>query len=291
MRAPILLILALSFAVLPGCGKARTGTIPAKEEAVTLMDKGENARAARILETDLARNPHDDETKLLLASAYMGLAGIDVYRIFDAFQDLLFKRSLKDQIISPKSDAGGPGALGNGKIPDHAETKTKSDEALAALDRTLSSLQLALVYLDRFPQVPEEKWPYIEAALARLESMDDPASDTYTYRVLIRLIYAKSYLVANVIRNERVWTREWACRFNAQDFDLDLAFFTRHVLAIDEELGAGAAKGAKALGKARKNLSFLADAANSADGFSAWNDGLTFSELENSLKGMFNCNE
>ena len=162
---------------------------------------------------------------------------------------------------------------------------------MTALDRSLNSLQLALIYLERFPQVPEEKWPFIEAALGQLVSMRDPASDTFTYRVLIRLIYSKSYLIARVMRNERIWTREWACTFNAQDFDEDLSFFTRQIIAIDAELGKGADRGAKSLAKARKNLSFLADAANSADGFSAWNDGLTFSELENSIKGVAHCKE
>jgi hypothetical protein len=274
-----------------GCGKARTGVIPPKEEAVSLMDKGQNAKAAEILEGELGQNPNDDEAKLLLASAYMGLAGIDVYRIFDAFSDLIFKRSLKDQIITPKSDENAKNPLGSGTIPEKEKLKSKSEVALANLDRSLSSLQLALVYLDRFPQVPEEKWPLLEAALTKLESMSDPASDTFTYRVLIRLIYSKSYLVARVLRNESAWTREWACHFNAQDFDLDLAFFTRQALAIDSDLGQGAAKGAKALAKVRKNFSFLANAASSADGFSTWTEGLTFSELENSVKSGFNCKE
>lgn len=290
-RNAFVLISAVVFLTLTGCGKTRTGVIPPKEEAVSLMDTRQNAKAARVLEEALEKNPDDDEAKLLLASAYMGLAGIDVYAIFDAFQDLIFRRSLKDQIITPKGDEGKKPNPGRAAIPKKEETKSKVEGAMAALDRSLNSLQLALIYLDRFPQVPEASWPFIEAALARLESMREPASDTYTYRVLIRLIYAKSYLVARVMRNEKIWTRSWACEFNAQDFDEDLGFFTRQAVAIDDDLGKGAERGAKSLGKARKNFAFLADAANSADGFSAWNDGLTFSELENSIKGMAHCNE
>ena len=289
-RFLFLLIIATSLALLGGCAKAKTGVMPAKEEAVRLMDRGENAKAARILEDVLDRNENDDEAKFLLASSYMGLAGIDVYRIFDAFQDVLFRRSLKDQIIAPKEDGKGPPALGNGEIPGKEKTKSKTEEAMASLDRTLTSFQLALVYLDRFPQVPDEKWPYMEAALARLESMEDPTIDTFTYRVLIRLIYSKSYLISRVVRNDRIWSREWACKFDAQDFDLDLQFFTRQAIGIDSALERGAAKGSKTLEKARKNFSFLTDAANSADGFSSWNDGLTFSELESFIKDRFNCN-
>jgi tetratricopeptide (TPR) repeat protein len=284
-----LLISAVLLALLTGCGRTRTGTIPPKEEAVTLMDTRQNAKAAEILETALEKNPDDDEAKLLLASAYMGLAGIDIYRIFDAFQDLIFRRSLKDQIISPARDGIQKHPLGNGDIPSADETKTKAEEAMAAIDRALSSFQLVLLYLDRFPQVPEEKWPYIESALAELESMRDPSSDTFTYRVLIRLIYSKSYLVERVIRDHQAWTRDWGCHFDVRDFDEGLDFFTHQALAIDEELGEGAAKGAKALGKARRNFHFLAEAAYSADAFSAWSAGMTFSELENSLKDAFNC--
>lgn len=291
MRRPIsFLLIATTLAALAGCGKTRTGTIPPKEEAVTLMDRSQNAKAARILEADLRDDPSDDEARLLLASAYMGLAGIDVYRIFDAFQDLLFKRSLKDQIISPKSDPNAKNPLGNGTIPTKDEVKSQAEGTMIALDKSVSSLQLALLYLDRFPQIPAANWPLVEAALAQLESMRNPASDTFTYRILIRLIYLKSYLVEKVMRNEQFGSREWACGFDARSFDEDLSFFTRHALAIDGELGQGAEKGAKALAKAHKNFAFLADAANYADGFSEWSQGMTFSEVENFVKARFNCN-
>lgn len=184
---------ALLLSLLAGCGGAKTGAMPPKEEAVKLMDTGENAKAAAILEDSLAKHPDDDEAKLLLASSYMGMAGIDVYKIFDAFKDLIFKKSLKDQIITPHDGVADHPSLGDGAIPDQDPAKTKSEIAVAKFDKTLSTLQLALIYLDRFPQIDEEKWPLVESALATLQSMKNPAGDTFVYRVLIRVIYSKSY--------------------------------------------------------------------------------------------------
>lgn len=281
---------ALLLSLLAGCGGAKTGAMPPKEEAVKLMDTGENAKAAAILEDSLAKHPDDDEAKLLLASSYMGMAGIDVYKIFDAFKDLIFKKSLKDQIITPHDGVADHPSLGDGAIPDQDPAKTKSEIAVAKFDKTLSTLQLALIYLDRFPQIDEEKWPLVESALATLQSMKNPAGDTFVYRVLIRLIYSKSYLVARVLRNEQLWTREWACHFKAQDFDGDLAFFTFQVRSIEADLVQGAEHGVKTLGKAHKNFSTIFDAANSSGGFQSLSQGMTFSELENSIKGVFHCN-
>ncbi len=273
-----------------GCGKARTGVLPPKEEAVRLMDVGQNGKAAHILEQRVAGYPEDDEAKLLLASAYMGLAGVDVYSIFDAFQDLIFKRSLKDQVVGGNESAPKV-EIARGKIPEPKAGETPAEKALRSLDKITHHLQVSLVYLDRFQKVPESQWPLIETALALLESIAAPAVDVHTYKVFIRLVYAKSYLVAKVMKDDLAWSRQWACSFDPQAFDEDLGFFAQQALAIDEDLRRAAELGSKKLAQARKRFSFLTDAASSADAYTSWNDGLTFSELENSLKGMFHCSE
>ncbi|MBC7385877.1 MAG: hypothetical protein H7301_06915 [Cryobacterium sp.] len=87
--------------LLQACGAHGVRQMTPVQEAYRLMDQGENAKAVVVLEDSLARNTSDpSDAHQLLASAYVGLAGIDIYKIQEAFQDILFRKSLRDEVNS-----------------------------------------------------------------------------------------------------------------------------------------------------------------------------------------------
>ena len=70
--------LAIALA-LSACAPAPKKAGSPEHEAYTLMDQGSNAKAVLLMEATIEKKPDSSEARLLLASAYMGMAGVDIY--------------------------------------------------------------------------------------------------------------------------------------------------------------------------------------------------------------------
>jgi hypothetical protein len=107
----------IAFALfLFGCGNIKE-TVSEKDYAVELLNNRKYPESIAVLKKLVAEHPEDDSFKILLATAYGGLAGIDVVDSFKVFIPMLFgddalgKRYRKldalDKSRSEKVDAGG----------------------------------------------------------------------------------------------------------------------------------------------------------------------------------------
>jgi hypothetical protein len=220
-------------------------------EAYTLMDRGENGRAVELLENVVAQEPHNSEARLILASAYMGKAGIDVLALHDAFHDVLFSKSLS-QVFATHGDSAAAGATKPTPTPkpkdEHPSEDTLHDrrqplddtpaeKMIRNLDDSLDSLRRVMVIFDRFPHVSENKWPYLDQALFQLSQIE-PAKEVRVYRLFIRMIYFKEYLVRKIIRDTTFGTRAWACRLELEEFNEGLNWIMALLAGASEDFKA-----------------------------------------------------
>ncbi|MGK5082006.1 hypothetical protein WDW37_01780 [Bdellovibrionota bacterium FG-1] len=193
-------------------------------EAYSLMDQGQNARAILILESEAARNPKDAETNVLLASAYLGKTGVDVYRIYDSFKDVLFDQSLSDKFWKALLDRSI--APPNG----HSPIELLIDQ----VDRFLNLVREVVSFLNRFPKVEKEKWALIDQALEHLDAIE-ATRDISLYRVFIRIIYLKAFINLEIIGNPDFGNRQWACGLDLNHFRDGLAWIARNLSLATED--------------------------------------------------------
>jgi hypothetical protein len=243
------LTLGLVAATLPGCARKQneaTVRYTAVNEAYGLLDKGQTSRAIALLEDILRDEPYNAEARVMLASAYMGRAGIDVLSMHDAFKDVLFSRSLSDVFFSggkkaPDLDGtgkpvaprdpltGAPGVDGRDSV-----TVTPAERLFEKIDEFLNNIRRVLVILDRFPRVPPAKWPLLEQALLNL-SKTPLQREVRLYRMFIRLIYLKEVLVTRVIRDSTFATRKWACNLELDQLHDSLTWISTSLAEISED--------------------------------------------------------
>lgn len=205
-------------------------------ESYLLLDKGENSKAVLLLE-DFLRRPditieETSEGKFLLASACFGLANINIYTVYDGFKDLFFQDPLAasfwDDLKSPqKRDE-----LGLQDSAKNLGADTKLQKWLDQLDTILRTIRQLMSYLNRFPSVSEQNWSLLQKGLKLLEEItqdqelenkpisqrDDGLNSIRLYRMFIRVIHMKSYLLLKLIADESFGTRTWACHLNIFQF-------------------------------------------------------------------------
>ncbi len=236
-RLDLALWLALATA-LPACGPGSRATAPPDPpltEAYALMDQGENAKAILLLENELRNGSATDEARLMLASAYLGAAGVDLYALYDTFQDVLFARPLEESLLSPTpaEEAAPPPPAGTDD--DLSPKDAPLRELIGRLDRSLSLLRRILVFLSRFPQIPHEKWGLLHRALDELHQVGAPSKDLLLYRVFIRVVILKTFLEEGLIGDPSVGTRAWACGIRLSRLEEDLGWMAREMdLALSD---------------------------------------------------------
>ena len=309
--AGALLLFIFAFA----CG--RTAAQPTRiQSAYTLLDHGQNASAIVLLESELREgSEHPDEARTLLASAYMGMAGIDIFSIFDAFQSFLFSKSLGDMFLgkgggdanSASPGAGGPTAVppvSKDSDPDAPEVLQSSvfgfsagdaklneaDAQLMSVDATLASLERFGLYLARFPHVPERQWPLLASALDQLDRTA-PNADLQMYKAFIRLIQLKSYLREKVIRDSGFGTRKWACNVELSEFAEPLGYFAGVLTAVSDDLDQAVKVGATKIKKPAQTIHDFVRSPNVTQVLALFNDGSTIGTLQLALRQKLNCVE
>ncbi len=234
MRAgPFLLLgIAAASAALGACAKSHAPAAPPPPltEAYSLMDHGDNAKAIVLLEKQVQADPSSDEARALLASAYVGEAGVDVYRIHDTFYDVLFSRPLQKSFFTgastaaPVADVSAP-APGPSASPSPVPGPAPVQQLIRLTDIFMAETQSIVGFLNRFPDVEKAKWPLLDRALEQLDTIvpesPDPASakrhkDVMLYRVFIRVVYLKAYLAQELIGDRDFGNKRWACNVDLE---------------------------------------------------------------------------
>ena len=241
-RAFALLAIPLCFAIQGGCREKAAAPHPITE-AYSLMDQGENEKAILLLEDTVTLAPDNTEARVLLASAYAGTAGVDVYRLHSSFQDLLFQQPLSGHFWGGKD--GPPGEADPEQAtrqfrslekPDEAaKSKTPLERAIHRLDVFLNDAREIAMFLDRFPRIRPERWPLLDKALEHL-MLENPTPDIRLYRSFLRVIYLKSFLDEVLFANIGLGTREWACQIRLYEFRDDLTWTSSMLFHISDDL-------------------------------------------------------
>lgn len=217
----------------------------AVNEAYELLDKGQTSRAIALLEDIVREEPSNTEARVMLASAYMGRAGIDVLSMHDAFKDVLFSRSLSDVFFkggsrtksaatpgSTQSDplTGAPPLVGSHSVVE----PTPAEKMFERVDEFLNNVRRLLVILNRFPRVNAQKWPLLDHALYNLDQTP-LQREIRLYRMFIRMIYLKEVLVTRVLRDASFGTRQWACSLELEQLHESLTWISTSIAAISED--------------------------------------------------------
>lgn len=272
LNLPFFRVCCLSFIVclITSCGKQQTKATQL-EEAYSLLDAGDNLKAIVVLEKEVKAHPNEsDEARTLLASAYMGAIGIDIFSIFDSFQEFIFKKSLKDQFFAKKSeDSDSQNDEDSETIlsaSSHFElnevlkrTKTEDEKVkkfIRELDKSLVIVQKFSLYFNRFPQVASQNWPLIESALYQL-SLVKPSSDLFVYQLFIRLLYLKSYINVQFLKNPQFSTKKGLCTFSLNQLSDPLHFSVDLMHLISSDLNQAVSMGATRLRKTSSAMNMI----------------------------------
>jgi hypothetical protein len=244
--AAFLLSIALISALSACGGKDRrvAQRYTAVNEAYELLDKGQTSRAIALLEKIVSEEPRNTEARVMLASAYMGGAGVDVLSMHDAFKDVLFSRSLSDIFLNgeKKHDAPAPGTTPSdpftGAPPiegsEDREQSTPAERMFVRLDEFLNNVRRLLVVLDRFPRVSARKWSLLDQALYNLDQTT-LEREIRLYRMFIRMIYLKEVLIHRVIRDPNFGTAYWACTLELSQLHESLSWISNSITSISSD--------------------------------------------------------
>ena len=218
----------LTFLLLIGCAtKDASVPLPSLTEAYQLMDKGENAKAILLLESYLNKDPHNEEARILLASAYLGSAGMDVFHAYDNFKDVIFSQAFSENLWTPRMESKS-----REKEP---EDHTPLEEWLLRLNDALGGLRQIVAFLARFPEIEKAKWPLLDQALDNL-STETSSKDVRLYRSFLRVLYLKAYLSAELLKDPSFGSRRWLCALNLLRFKESLLWVGHHLVAVSGDL-------------------------------------------------------
>ncbi len=196
-------------------------------ESYRLLDHDQKGKATLILEKEIKDHPDNMEARLVLGSAYVGEAGLDVLTLYNSFQDILFSKSLSDRLWhNDSSGQASEPSPGNGQFePEPKPTpsvrpsespETATEEALDKVDTFLNDVRKTLELLDRMPSIPRSKWPYLDRAFEVMDPIG-PDKDASIYRLFVRIIYVKSYLSTNILRDRDLLTRDAICQLDFEE--------------------------------------------------------------------------
>ena len=222
--------------------KAQNTPQPPLTEAYRLMDKGQNEKAAILLEDFVGTNPDSEEAKVLLASAYMGEAGVDIYKLYASFKDIVFNESLSQRFWGTGKDSstddlfGDPSSTGatlSFDLANHPEVPPV-EILIGHLDSVLLQSKKIVEFLNRFPDVPKDKWPLLDSGLATLESAGNER-DLCLYRIFFRVIYMKAYIGQEILRDPDVGRKKWLCAIDLGNLRESLNWVLKQTSAASED--------------------------------------------------------
>ncbi|MBI4924836.1 MAG: hypothetical protein HY843_02840 [Bdellovibrio sp.] len=258
------------------CGNPRQVYKPSSvAEAEDLIDKGENEKAILILEKYMQEEPKNKEVKILLASAYLGYAGLSIYSYFESFHDLLFERPLSETLFGDKSSQDLASVSIN--MPGLNDDLAPIEVMLLKLSQFFLIASNQLSFFNRFNTVMPAYWQFVDRALKLIDSTEK-TNDIVLYKILIWIIYIKSYLKYNIVGDKSVGSRQWICNLDVERFYLDIKWILRSVLIIVKDVKIIKTEGSAALNDLEIGLSDIEHIMNE---FSDQKNGVRLS-----LKGL-----
>lgn len=284
-------LLVLAAAVASGCqGRSEEVIVPHPlTEAYGLMDQGQNDKAIVLLERTVQEQPDHSEAKVLLASAYAGRAGVDIYQLHRSFQDILFSKPLSAQLgfgsEMPTQEAPAISAV-ELEQPDAQQELLES--AVADLDGFFGHLRNGLSYLNRFPKIDREKWPLLDESLGLLHSVEE-SKDVLLYRAFIRLFYLKAYVGAELLATPNFGKRQWACNIDFGSFADQLRWIARTLLYVSDDLNRVFPERASTFNNLHASVAALLKTLDSTRSKVRSNSATADQSASDSLRKAFNC--
>lgn len=240
--------------LLLGCEERKAEPIHPITEAYTYLDKGENAKAIALVEKAIKEDPGNLEAYTVLASAYLGQSGIDVFKVHEKFSDILFASSLDESLWGrPDYQAKKNAEIFKGyeAPPDapYLDEAAPVEKFILLTEQYLENVRKTAQLFNRFPEVKEDKWPMLDRALDLLDQVKIPepgaeqigpnkikaAKDIALYRVFIRIVYLKSFILFRLMRDESFGSHQWVCALNLDKFKEDLIWMISHLVKAGED--------------------------------------------------------
>lgn len=287
----------LAITALVACSQKKEAPTPkALTEAYQLLDQGKNDKAIILLQQTLAndpKGPQSKEAKFLLSSAYLGKAGIDVYSLHDSFHDVIFAKSLDESFWG---NGGKKATTGLGDDSEQLEKahefqtvdSTPTSELIDRLDNGLVQLRKAVVFLNRFPDVPESNWPLLDQALDQLDELP-PEKDVALYRAFIRVVYVRAFLSIRLIKGSDVGTKSWACQIHVSELNDGLAWVSQQTSLATDDVVRVFPKEATSLARIQSTLSILSEELNRSREGAPVGSQRSFDALQSKIRKAFRC--
>src|SRR5690606_10543937 len=134
-----------------------------------------------LLERHVSSHPEDEEGHLLLASAYLGAAGADIYTTYDSFKEILFDKSLNDRLWH-QSKSGSNLYFNSFESENDGVAAGPVGNLAKDLNRFLFNFLRITNLLHRFIKIEKSKWPLLDVALEHLKKTT-PTRDIQLYKV------------------------------------------------------------------------------------------------------------
>lgn len=221
-------LVALVIVTICYCAK-RDPEIPLHSlaEAYALMDAGDNAKAIVVLEMLLVKEPGNTQAKILLSSALLGAAGVDVFKAHDHFSDIIFNQSLGARLW---------GEPEGGAEPTEEKGGTPIEGLVNRIDLLLGRLRQVVLFMNRFPHVDKINWPLLDRALEKLEIPSDQIDkDVRMYRLLINILYFRAYLSESLLKDATLGSKKWICRVDIEHFRESILWTARKLLSVSDD--------------------------------------------------------
>jgi hypothetical protein len=245
------------------------------------LDRSENAKAITLLEEIVKNDPGNEEAQILLSSAFLGAAGLNIYETYNTFRDLLFDQSLGEVFFKKPKLVKEPN-------PQGPTSEAVLERFFYAVDFFLTQLRNTVHFLNRFPHVKRHQWSLLDEALVHLEVVT-PSREISTYRLFLRVVYLKSYFDVEWVRNQEVGSREWFCELKVVDLKDKLLWVLDHsseaILDLKRVYPKRAPDWEEALATVDEVRRTIEDQNSPAGSYS----GLML--LEANLKGKLKCGE
>lgn len=190
---------------------ARAPTSPRVHQAYRLLDQGRTREAITLLEELEAAGDSPDEVRHLLASAHATLAGVDIYAMFDAFKDVIFRDPLATGFLNGRGvDRFSRGlerrikealATDENGLPEERRSPLR---ALKQVDALFASIQVLVDFFGLLPEVRIESRPELLKALRYLETKPEPKA-VLNYRFFLRVILLRAILAQDWLGDPKLF--------------------------------------------------------------------------------------
>lgn len=220
------------FVITASCARSdKYITHPVVTESYLLLDQSNYDKSIYMLEDYVDSYPDDKEAIIILGSAYVGKSGINIYKLYDSYNDVFFKTSIIDQINKTEQVISET----EKNQAESQNQKNKVRKFLKELDGFLVKLKDYLDFMHLLPDVEEKNWILMDRGLELL-SLIDNRKDINLYRAYARASYLKSFLFNKFIDDPSLGSYFWICQLDLEVMYKDLKWSINTAEIILEDL-------------------------------------------------------